>query len=107
MFFIMYMLQKIGRPTLTDTGQGRNLVISMRKYKGNCLTAVICNCCGRNLVVEHEIVKEGVARIYAEWGYFSEKDGETHGFDVCEDCYDRIISQFKYPVNVVQKTEML
>lgn len=92
---------------MNNAGQGRNSVISMRKYKGNCLTSVVCNCCGKNLVVEREIVKEGVTRIYAEWDYFSEKDGEIHGFDICEECYDRFTSQFKYPVSVVQKTELL
>ena len=51
-------------------------VIFMRKYKGNYLTAVICNCCGKNLVVANGIVREGVAHICAEWDYFSEKDGE-------------------------------
>ena len=82
-------------------------VIFMRKYKGNYLTAVICNCCEKNLVVANGIVREGVAHICAEWDYFSEKDGENHSFDVCEECYDRICSEFRYPVKVVQRTELL
>lgn len=52
-------------------------VIFMRKYKGNYLTAVICNCCGKNLVVANGIVREGVAHICAEWDYFSEKTEKT------------------------------
>lgn len=79
----------------------------MRKYKGNYLTSVICNCCGKKLVVENEIIKEGVTRMYAEWDYFSEKDGEVHGFDMCEECYDRITGSFVHPVSIAHKTELL
>ncbi|MBR1738066.1 MAG: hypothetical protein IJ736_13820 [Firmicutes bacterium] len=32
------------------------------------------------------------------WGYFSGKDGENHSFDICERCYDKIIGEFKIPV---------
>ncbi len=85
----------------------REDVISMRKYKGNYLTAVICNCCGRNLVVANGIVREGVAHIYAEWDYFSEKDGENHNFDICEECYDRLLAGFRYPAMISQRTELL
>ena len=85
----------------------REDVISMRKYKGNYLTAVVCNCCGRNLVVANGIVREGVAHICAEWDYFSEKDGENHKFDICEECYDRLLEGFKYPAMISQRTELL
>ena len=82
-------------------------MIFMRKYKGNYLTAVICNCCGKNLVVANGIVREGVVHLNAEWDYFSEKDGENHSFDICEECYDRFVGGFKYPVSVAQRTELL
>lgn len=87
--------------------QEREDVISMRKYKGNYLTAVVCNCCGRNLVVANGIVREGVAHICAEWDYFSEKDGENHNFDICEECYDRLLAGFRYPAMISQRTELL
>ena len=32
------------------------------------------------------------------WGYFSNKDNEVHRFDLCEECYDRMVSQFVIPV---------
>lgn len=85
----------------------REDVISMRKYKGNYLTAVVCNCCGRNLVVANGIVREGVVHICAEWDYFSEKDGENHKFDICEECYDRLLAGFRYPAMISQRTELL
>ena len=82
-------------------------VIFMRKYKGNYLTAVICNCCGKNLVVANGIVREGVAHICAEWDYFSEKDGQTDHFDLCEECYDQMTAAFKIAVETEEQTEYL
>lgn len=45
--------------------------------------------------------------IYVPNGTIFGKDGENHSFDVCEECYDRICSEFRYPVKVVQRTELL
>ena len=41
------------------------------------------------------------------WDYFSEKDGEVHRFDLCEACYEELISQFKVAVDVEEQTELL
>ena len=68
---------------------------------------VVCNCCEKRLSVENGIVMEGVLRVQAEWGYFSKKDGEVHSFDICEDCYNKWITGFKIPIDIVRKTEML
>ena len=86
---------------------GKEDVVFMRKYKGNVLTGVVCNRCGKKLVVNNGIVREGVTHIAVEWDYFSEKDGEEHGFDLCEECYDTLISEFAYPVSVTHKTELI
>ena len=82
-------------------------VIFMRKYKGNYLTAVICNCCGKNLVVANGIVREGVAHICAEWDYFSEKDGEIHHWDLCEECYDHLVRQFAIAPEIEEAVEIM
>lgn len=80
----------------------------MRKYKnGGQLATVVCNYCGKKLVVESGIVREGVMGIHYNWDYFSEKDGETHQFDLCEDCYDELMGQFVIPVEVKDQTELL
>lgn len=81
-------------------------MIFMRKYKGNYLTAVICNCCGKILLLPMELSGKA-SRIYVPNGIIFGKDGENHSFDVCEECYDRICSEFRYPVKVVQRTELL
>ena len=53
------------------------------------------------------IVREGAVLINHAWDYFSEKDGEVHHFDLCESCYDEMISQFKIPVDVEEQTELI
>ena len=45
------------------------------------------------------ILREGAAHFDVAWDYFSEKDGEVHHFDLCESCYDDLVSSFKIPVD--------
>ena len=80
----------------------------MRKYgQGGRLEKVICNGCGKKLVVEDGIVREGVLSIDHVWDYFSEKDGQIHHFDLCEECYDEMIRHFRIPVQISQERELL
>ena len=82
----------------------------MRIYgedKEHELTPVICNACGKKLKVEKGILKEGCFRGEDRFGYFSGKDGETHSFDLCEECYDKMIKDFAVPVQVQEETELL
>lgn len=79
----------------------------MRRYKGNTIVSAACNCCGKTFVVESGIIKEGIASIRIEWGYFSKKDGEIHDFDLCESCYEKYISGFNHPVRVSPQIEMI
>lgn len=73
----------------------------MKKY------SLFCNMCGRALRMENDMVTEGVLSVEQQWGYFSEKDGEIHAFDLCEECYDRLTAQFKIPLTVKKQREML
>lgn len=75
--------------------------------KKNILKEVYCNNCGKKLNVDNEIITEGALSIDYKWGYFSEKDGEEHSFDLCESCYDNIIKNFKYSVSKKEYTELL
>lgn len=82
----------------------------MRRYKNNKerkLLELICNCCGKNIHIKNGIVKEGVCYIDCVWGYFSEKDGERHTFDLCEECYDKITKSFEFPVEINSEKEYL
>ncbi len=73
----------------------------MKKY------SLFCNMCGREIKVEKGIVREGVLSVEQNWGYFSEKDGQIHSFELCEKCYDELTARFRIPVTVKKQTEML
>lgn len=82
----------------------------MRQYtKENkkLLNKLVCNRCGRELKLEQGAPREGVFHGEVLWGYFSEKDGERHSFDLCEDCYGQITASFAIPVRVEDETELL
>lgn len=62
------------------------------------LEKIICNKCGKEIVVTRGIPQEDVLDIEKRWGYFSEKDGQMDRFDICEDCYEEWIESFLIPV---------
>ena len=82
---------------------------TMRKYldeNSNELIAVVCNECGKYLLVENWILKEGCFEADAVFGYFSKKDGQIHSFDLCEECYDKMVEKFAIPPEVIDVTEL-
>lgn len=80
----------------------------MRKYGRNGqLEAVVCNQCGKKMVVISGILREGAVMVDHAWDFFSEKDGDVHHFDLCEACYDEFTSQFMIPVEVEEQTELI
>jgi len=68
---------------------------------------LFCNVCGKMIKVEQGILKEDVFEVSKEWGYFSKNDLEIHKFNICEDCYEKMISSFKLPIEVINKKEVL
>lgn len=70
---------------------------------------VRCNCCGRTLQTSDsgKTVTEDAVYIRKEWGYFSEKDLQIHHIVLCEACYDAWIKQFRVPVKIETKQEVL
>lgn len=83
--------------------------VHMRKIikEENTLIEMKCDCCGRTLKIENGIVMEGVFSIDYPWGYFSTKDGEIDSLDLCEKCYDRIISENNISITRRDNTELL
>ena len=71
------------------------------------LAAVICNKCKKELRVENGILKEGCFSGNIRFGYFSNKDGKKHSFDLCEECYDKMIKEFAIPVEEEELTEFI
>lgn len=62
------------------------------------ITKIICNLCKKEIEVKNGIPKEDVLSVEKRWGYFSDKDNEVHRFDICEECYDKLIASFAVPV---------
>lgn len=82
----------------------------MRQYldeNNKILEKLICNQCGRELKLQNGVVQEGVFHGETRWGYFSEKDGENHSFDLCESCYEKLVKSFRIPVRIEEQTELL
>ncbi len=80
----------------------------MRKYRGNGqLNTVICNCCGKKLIVEDGVVREGVMMVDHMWDFFSEKDGDVHHWDLCEVCYDQLVDQFRLEPDIEEQVEFI
>ena len=70
----------------------------MRQYKKvetTELDKVFCNKCGKEILREADFL-----HVEKRWGYFSEKDGERHAFDLCETCYDALLQSFLIPVEI-------
>ena len=68
---------------------------------------ICCNSCGKEFKVENGILKEDAFEATKEWGYFSSRDMEVHHFNLCEECYDKLISAFVIPIEVRKKLEVL
>ncbi|HCT91461.1 MAG TPA: hypothetical protein DF613_08805 [Lachnospiraceae bacterium] len=68
---------------------------------------MFCNCCGKEIRTRYGLPEEGVCAVHTDWGYFSDKDGESHEFVLCEKCYDEITSRFVLPVEVKECLELI
>ncbi len=68
---------------------------------------IYCNLCGKELKMENGILKEDAFEATKEWGYFSGRDMEIHRFNLCEECYEKLITQFEIPVEIRKKLEVL
>lgn len=66
-----------------------------------------CNCCGKVLEVDKDIVCEDFVRVKKQWGYFSKKDGITQEFLICEQCVENVTAGFAVPVKEYETTEMI
>ena len=82
----------------------------MKKYKEvkeiiktKKLKKIICNSCGKTETKkdnEHFELMPSITNIKISFGYGSKFDTELHEFDLCDECYEKIISKFKYKPNI-------
>lgn len=71
------------------------------------LVTVVCNACGKKLLVENGILKEECIHVDHDFGFFGARDGESDSFDLCEACYEKLISDFSVPVDRRERKELL
>lgn len=50
---------------------------------------VVCDVCCKSCKKTCDIES---ASLFARWGYDSRKDGELYDIDLCEECFDKVIS---------------
>lgn len=84
----------------------------MREYRKielqeSQLVKVCCNQCGKELVVQDGILKEGCFSVDYPFDYFSNKDGYIYSFDLCESCFDRWVDGFQNPALITETKEFL
>jgi ribosomal-protein-alanine N-acetyltransferase len=64
---------------------------------------IYCNMCGKPIKKMKDMTGDPMfadyLRVDKTWGYFSNKDCRRDEFHLCEDCYDKLIKQFKIPVS--------
>ena len=56
---------------------------------------IVCNKCGKSLKIDDFGCFEG-GEVRVDFGYGSLKDGEIKKFEICDNCYDELISTFKH-----------
>lgn len=70
------------------------------------VSIIICNQCGKEIKVpsaeeslfKHDVAKAEVFEAKHCWGYGSKYDSECHTFDLCADCYDKLIEGFQVKI---------
>ena len=75
----------------------------MRQYKTEIqqtreIEKIICNKCGKEIAVLKGVPQEDYLEIEKRWGYQSRKDNEVDSFDICENCYDEFVKDFKIKI---------
>ena len=78
----------------------------MRQYKmqeKKEVDKIVCNKCGKEILVENGVAEADMLSVQKRWGYFSNKDNEEHTFDLCEACYDELVAGFQIPVDVEER----
>lgn len=73
----------------------------MRKYKVISVEKlevdeIICNGCGKKIIKNQFGYFQEHLHVEKNWEYSSKRDGEKHSFDLCQECYEKMIHDFKF-----------
>ena len=53
---------------------------------------IICDACGKKIEKNKFNEFDDYYHIEKEWGYHSDKDGRNDSFDICSECYDKMLT---------------
>lgn len=67
---------------------------TITEYK---VTEIVCNSCGKTIPQDKFGHRADCLSVDKIWGYGSCFDGESHSFDLCDQCYSNFIKGFKIP----------
>jgi len=88
----------------------------MRTYKTEpkkVIDEIICDVCGESCTITEPVHEHEYAELTAVWSYFSDKDGKKFNIDLCENCFDDVLSFVKrqrikiFGINNAHKTDAL
>ena len=82
----------------------------MRQYKmqeKKEVDKIVCNKCGKEILVENGVAEADMLSVQKRWGYFSNKDNDVHEFDLCEECYIEFLNSFIIEAEKTEGTEFL
>ncbi|MDE6674105.1 MAG: hypothetical protein K2K19_04720 [Acetatifactor sp.] len=68
---------------------------------------IFCTKCGKELKPQEDMIREGYFSADVIFGYFSNKDGLRHRWDLCESCYDALTASFQIPVEENEESELV
>lgn len=70
-------------------------MIRTREVNTTEIDVIICDSCGKKIRRNKFNEFEDYFHIEKTWGYHSNKDGRHDSFDICEECYDKMIEILK------------
>ena len=68
---------------------------------------IFCNQCGKELQQQEGMIREGYFSADVVFGYFSNKDGLRHRWDLCEQCYDALTGGFQITAEESEESELV
>lgn len=56
---------------------------------------IYCDMCGQSCTITEPCIEHEYAKIEATWGYFSNQDGTQYDIEICESCFNQVLSFIK------------
>ena len=73
-------------------------IMKKQTYEKETPDKIFCNKCGNEIKINSNGYHDDFLEVKKSWGYFSFYDGETHSFDICQNCYNEFTESFKLPL---------